>query len=156
MKILFVCLGNICRSPTAHGVMETKLQKQQLDWVYVDSAGTAAYHIGKSPDQRTQQAASSRGYDLSSLRARQATETDFFEFDYIFAMDKENLRNLERIRPANATATLLLALAFSDLAVTEVPDPYYGGSEGFDNVLGICENLCDDIIDQVVRSDRGR
>lgn len=152
MKILFVCLGNICRSPTAHGVMESKLASQNLDWVSVDSAGTAAYHIGKAPDQRTQQAARHRGYELSHLRARQVTEQDFYDFDYVLAMDNENIRNLDAIRPADATAKLLPALHFSNIDTNEVPDPYYGGSEGFDNVLDICETLCDDIIEKVIRS----
>lgn len=152
MKILFVCLGNICRSPTAHGVMEFKLKEAALDWVEVDSAGTAAYHIGKAPDTRTQHAAESNGYSLRHLTARQATVEDFYEFDYIFAMDNENLKNLRDIQPNDAKAKLLLALSYSELPVTEVPDPYYGGDDGFKNVLSICETLCDDIIDNVVRA----
>ena len=152
MKILFVCLGNICRSPTAHGVMLSKLAAAGLDWVEVDSAGTAAYHLGKAPDKRTQRMAARRNYDLSALRARQALAEDFAEFDYIFAMDKANYQNLLAIQPPNAKAKLLMALHFSDLAVSEVPDPYYGGEQGFSEVLTICEQLCDDIIDQLLRS----
>lgn len=151
MKILFVCLGNICRSPTAHGVLEQKLSDAGIDWVSVDSAGTAAYHIGKAPDQRTQQAALAGGYDLSSLRARQATAKDFNEFDYILAMDTENLRNLKSLQPADSKAQLSLALDFTDSNLKAVPDPYYGGEDGFKQVLSLCEAIADGIIDRVVK-----
>ncbi len=152
MKILFVCLGNICRSPTAHGVMLKKLADAGLDWIEVDSAGTAAYHIGKAPDQRSQQMARQYGYDLSGLRARQAIEEDFVEFDHIFAMDHANYQNLLAIQPSHGKAKLSMALSFSDLDMDEVPDPYYGGEDGFSDVLKICEQLCDDIIDHLARS----
>jgi protein-tyrosine phosphatase len=152
VKVLFVCLGNICRSPTAHGVMLRKLKEAGLDWVEVDSAGTAAYHVGHAPDERAQQVARQYGYDLSGLRARQATEDDFFEFDHIFAMDNANYQNLQAIKPADSKAQLSMALAYSDLSIDEVPDPYYGGSDGFTQVLNICEQLCDDIIEQLIRS----
>lgn len=151
MKILFVCLGNICRSPTAHGVMEKQLTDQNIQHVQVDSAGTAAYHVGKAPDQRTQQAARSRGYDLSHLRARQVSENDFYEFDYIFAMDEENLSNLKAIQPADSTATVHLALSFTQSPLRAVPDPYYGGDEGFRQVLDLCEKLSDGIIEQLIK-----
>jgi protein-tyrosine phosphatase len=150
MKILFVCLGNICRSPTAHGVLLKKLIDRDIDYVDIDSAGTAAYHIGKSPDDRTQQVASSKGYDLSSLRARQVVKDDFYEFDYIFAMDDSNYQDLVSIAPVGSTATITKALSYSSLEVDDVPDPYYGGNDGFEAVLSICEQLCDDIIDKVI------
>lgn len=151
MKILFVCLGNICRSPTAHGVMEKKLADAGIDHVQVDSAGTAAYHLGKAPDERTQQAARSLGYELSHLRARQASSDDFFEFDHIFAMDEQNLEDLKSIQPAGSTASLQLALAFTDSERKAVPDPYYGGKDGFSDVLQLCEQLSDDIIKALVK-----
>ncbi|EAR09764.1 low molecular weight protein-tyrosine-phosphatase [Reinekea blandensis] len=151
MKLLFVCLGNICRSPTAHGVMVKQLADARIDFVEVDSAGTAAYHIGNPPDSRTQAAAERRGYDLSGLRARQVTPEDFYEFDYIFAMDESNLNDLQQLQPEESKARLLLALAFSAERGSTVPDPYYGGEKGFDDVLDLCETLSQDIIKSIVR-----
>ncbi len=140
-KVLFVCLGNICRSPTAHGVFETLLQQQGLaDRIHVDSAGTAAYHIGNPPDKRSIQAAASRGYSLSHLRARQVVREDFEEYDYILAMDNENLANLNDLRPKQYAGHLGLFLAFGQCTESEVPDPYYGGAEGFSQVLDLVEN----------------
>ncbi len=148
-RILFVCLGNICRSPTAHGVMLKKIEELGLNWIHVDSAGTAAYHIGKAPDPRTLAEASKAGYDLSRLTARQVEESDFYEYDYIFAMDSENFRNLKAMRPSGSTAALHLALEFTDVDDTDVPDPYYGGASGFRDVLNLCEMLCDDILKMI-------
>lgn len=153
MKLLFVCLGNICRSPTAHGVMMTLLKEHGLDDVMVDSAGTAAYHIGKAPDPRTQAAARQRGYDLSTLRARQVTRDDFYDFDYIFAMDEDNLADLQGVRPKDAKADLHLALASTQGEGSSVPDPYFGGESGFDTVLDLCEKLSNDILVQYVKAD---
>jgi len=151
MKLLFVCLGNICRSPTAHGIMEGMLQQRGINWVAVDSAGTAAYHIGKEPDNRSQKAAREQHYDLSGLRARQVSESDFFEFDYIFAMDQSNLNNLQSMQPASSSALVELALARTSLSMTEVPDPYYGGDSGFNDVVSLCETICESIIDQIIK-----
>lgn len=159
IKVLFVCLGNICRSPTAHAVLEHKLAMAGLtDLVEVDSAGTAAWHIGKQPDIRSQQAARKRDYDLSHLRARQAVADDFFEFDYVLAMDNENLENLKAIVPADSSKLgsvkaqpQLFLVSFSTPALiakglTEVPDPYYGGDGGFEAVLDMVEDACDQLI----------
>ncbi len=141
MKVLFVCLGNICRSPTAAGVFRKYLAASPLaDKVSVDSAGTADWHTGKAPDPRTCAAALKRGYDLSKLQARQATAEDFHEFDLILAMDNSNLANLEALRPANSRAELDLLLQRYDLPRSEVPDPYYGGEQGFEDVLNLLEN----------------
>jgi protein-tyrosine phosphatase len=141
MKILFVCLGNICRSPTAEGVFRKYLADSALaDKVSVESAGTADWHTGKGPDPRTCEAALKRGYDLSKLQARQATAEDFHNFDLILAMDKSNLANLEALRPANSRAELDLLLQRYDLPRSEVPDPYYGGEQGFEDVLDLLEN----------------
>lgn len=141
MKVLFVCLGNICRSPTAEGVFRKYLADSALaDKVSVDSAGTADWHTGKGPDPRTCEAALKRGYDLSKLQARQATAEDFHNFDLILAMDKSNLANLEALRPANSRAELDLLLQRYDLPRSEVPDPYYGGEQGFEDVLDLLEN----------------
>ncbi|MDY0206393.1 MAG: low molecular weight protein-tyrosine-phosphatase [Pseudomonas sp.] len=141
MKVLFVCLGNICRSPTAEGVFRKYLAESALaDKVTVDSAGTADWHTGKGPDPRTCEAALKRGYDLSKLQARQATAEDFHNFDLILAMDKSNLANLEALRPADSRAELDLLLQRYDLPRSEVPDPYYGGEQGFEDVLDLLEN----------------
>ncbi len=141
IKVLFVCLGNICRSPTADGVFRKLVADAGLqDLIEIDSAGTAAWHIGKSPDPRTQEAAASRGYDLSELRARQAVVEDFYEYDHILAMDLSNLENLQQIQPADATARLGLFLDYApQLGIKEVPDPYYGGADGFEQVLDLVE-----------------
>lgn len=141
MKILFVCLGNICRSPTAEVVFRTLAAREAPDIVLeIDSAGTAGYHVGELPDQRTRQAAARRGYDLSALRARVVEPTDFEYFDLILAMDRENLRALERRAPQQARDRLRLFLEFApDSGVSEVPDPYYGGPNGFEDVLDLIE-----------------
>ncbi|MBD9398059.1 low molecular weight protein-tyrosine-phosphatase [Pseudomonas sp. PDM11] len=147
MRVLFVCLGNICRSPTAEAVMRQRLQQAGLaERIELDSAGTGGWHVGKAPDSRTQQAASRRGYDLSSLRGRQVSVDDFARFDLILAMDSANLRDLQRIRPANARAELDLYLRRFELAEDEVPDPYYGGSEGFEHVLDLLEQASDALL----------
>jgi len=150
IKVLFVCLGNICRSPTAHAVLERKLAMVGLsDVVEVDSAGTAAWHVGKQPDLRSQQAARKRNYDMSHLRARQAMAGDFLEFDYILAMDNQNLENLKSITPAGekikCQSDLFLG-RYSSLSLTQVPDPYYGGDTGFEAVLDMVEDACDQLI----------
>ena len=150
IKVLFVCLGNICRSPTAHAVLERKLAMVGLsDVVEVDSAGTAAWHVGKQPDLRSQQAARKRNYEMSHLRARQAMAGDFLEFDYILAMDNQNLENLKSITPAGekikCQSDLFLG-RYSSLGLTQVPDPYYGGDTGFEAVLDMVEDACDQLI----------
>ena len=141
MKILFVCLGNICRSPTAEAVFRTVAAREAPElMIEVDSAGTAGYHIGEPPDLRTRQAASRRGYDMSSLRARIVEPRDFEDFDFILAMDRENLKVLNHRAPVQARDRVRLFLEFApDAATTEVPDPYYGGPNGFEEVLDLVE-----------------
>ncbi len=141
MRILFVCLGNICRSPTAEVVFRVVASREAPDIVLeIDSAGTAGYHVGELPDQRTRQAAARRGYDLSALRARVVEPEDFEHFDLILAMDRENLRSLERRAPAHARDRLRLFLEFApQTGISEVPDPYYGGPNGFEDVLDLIE-----------------
>jgi protein-tyrosine phosphatase len=147
MRVLFVCLGNICRSPTAEAVMRQRLQQAGLaERIEVDSAGTGDWHIGKAPDSRTQEAARHRGYDLSSLRGRQVSADDFARFDLILAMDAANLGDLQRLRPAQAKGELDLYLRRFGLAEDEVPDPYYGGSEGFEQVLDLLEQASDALL----------
>jgi protein-tyrosine phosphatase len=138
-RILFVCLGNICRSPTAEGVLRhlAATEALQLD-LEVDSAGTADYHIGAAPDVRSQRAAQRRGIDLSGLRARQVQIDDFQRFDLILAMDRQNLRDLEALQPKGSKATLRLFLEYAPRGSSlEVPDPYYGGPAGFEQVLDL-------------------
>ena len=140
-SVLFVCLGNICRSPTAQAVFEAQLADSPLAAdVEVDSAGTAASHLGKAPDPRSQAAARARGYTLDHLRARQVTPEDFHRFDYILAMDSDNLSNLKAMAPQTSRATVALFLDFAAASgCQEVPDPYFGGDEGFARVLDLCE-----------------
>ena len=137
VRVLFVCLGNICRSPTAEGVFRQVVRQASLaDYIDIDSAGTHAYHIGDPPDRRAQAAAARRGVDLSGLRGRQATPRDIEEFDYVLAMDRENLQNLQAICPSGLETKLRLFLEFAGERVEqEVPDPYFGGESGFDRVL---------------------
>lgn len=142
-SVLLVCLGNICRSPAAEGVLRRRADELGLgSALHIDSAGTAAYHVGSAPDRRMQQAAARRSVDLSQLRARQVTPQDFSEFDYILAMDQSNLQALKRIRPASARGHLglFLALASQGGRALEVPDPYYGGEDGFERVLDMVDH----------------
>ncbi len=140
VSVLFVCLGNICRSPTAHGVFEQLVADHQLsDTITADSAGTAAWHIGKQPDSRSIAAAANRGCDLSSLRARQVSPTDFEQFDYILAMDESNLADLEALCPSGFSGELALFLSYGDSDALAVPDPYYGDGDGFEHVLDLVE-----------------
>ncbi len=139
MKLLFVCLGNICRSPTAEGVVRTIAAREFPGLaVDVDSAGTADYHVGEPPDRRSIAAAKRRGYDISGLRARQVSAADFSAFDYVLAMDRANLDELERIG-ARGRAHVGLFMAYTPGLEDEVPDPYYGGTEDFERVLDLCE-----------------
>ena len=140
-RVLFVCLGNICRSPTAEGVLRGIAAREFAGVpLYVDSAGTADYHVGDPPDRRTVAAARRRGYDLASLRARRVAPADFENFDYILAMDRANLAELEQVGQGIIGGRLGLFLEFApELRVDEVPDPYYGGTEDFERVLDLCE-----------------
>jgi protein-tyrosine phosphatase len=141
MKVLFVCLGNICRSPTAEGVLRAIAAREfpELN-LEIDSAGTADYHVGKPPDRRTVAAGRRRGYDLAGLRARQVRPDDFQRFDLLLAMDRANLAELESRRLAGATAEVALFMGYAPgNEYDEVPDPYYGGVEDFERVLDLCE-----------------
>ena len=141
IKVLFVCMGNICRSPTAHGVFENMVNAEGLvDRIEVDSCGTHAYHIGEQPDRRSQEVAEQRGISLSHLRARRVEMSDFEYFDYILAMDEDNLTILESMAPSQHSEKVRLFLEYApDMPEREVPDPYYGGPRGFDIVLDLVE-----------------
>lgn len=148
-----VCMGNICRSPTAEGVFRRKLAEAGLaNKVRLDSAGTHGYHVGEPPDGRAQEAARQRGYDLSDLRGRQVSVRDFEEFDYVLAMDRENLAGLLRICPDQHKHKVRLFLSFSRrFPNLEVPDPYYGGRQGFDQVLDMVEDAAQGLLDDLRR-----
>ncbi len=136
INVLMVCMGNICRSPLAHGLFEELVQREGLsDRIWVDSAGTHAYHVGEPPDPRSQQTAQSHGIDLSRQRARRVEHPDFEQFDYILAMDRDNYRILMNSAPAEHQHKIRLFLEFApERPEKEVPDPYYGGPEGFERV----------------------
>lgn len=153
VKVLFVCLGNICRSPTAHGVFQDLVNQRNLaQQITVDSAGTGSWHIGKAPDSRATIAARGRGYDLSSLRARQVSPSDFASFDYVLAMDRDNLRVLRTLQPEDYRGHLDLFLSFgADSDTAEVPDPYYGGDEGFEHVLDLVESASEGLLTHIIQ-----
>lgn len=142
VNVVFICMGNICRSPTAEAVFRHYVEKAGLeDRILIDSAGTHDYHIGAPPDARTQRVAKQRGYDMSALRGRQVEAHDFQRFDYVLAMDEANLSILQRLRPREAPAHLGLFLEFAQRHTErEVPDPYYGGADGFEKVLDLVED----------------
>ncbi len=151
IKVLFVCTGNICRSPTAEGVFRHVVAQAGLaHQITCESAGTHDYHVGDPPDPRTQRAAARRGYDLSVLRARQVSRDDFGKFDYVLAMDQANLLALQRICPPQHANRLKLFMEFgADPAVREVPDPYYGGVQGFEQVLDLVEQASRGLLDSI-------
>ncbi|MEH6564547.1 MAG: low molecular weight protein-tyrosine-phosphatase [Halopseudomonas sp.] len=152
-RVLFVCLGNICRSPTAQGVFEARLHERGLQQNFVvDSAGTGGYHTGESPDKRATAAARKRGYDLSVQRARAVRDSDFVDFDLILAMDKSNLQNLLARAPASTQARIQLFMSILPQGPEEVPDPYFGGADGFEQVLDMLEQAADAWLDQQVQS----
>ena len=141
VRVLFVCLGNICRSPTAEGVFKHLVKEAGLEGRIVsDSAGTGDYHIGDPPDLRARQAAAKRGYDLSALLGRQVSAADFDRFDYVLAMDEQNLRDLKRICPAEHAHKLRMFTDFCSTGACRVPDPYGGGPHGFEIVLDLVED----------------
>lgn len=150
-RILFFCMGNICRSPTAEGVMRAKLAAAGLD-IEVDSAGTHGYHVGAPPDERSQAHALKRGYDLNTLRARQLEAHDFARFDLVLAMDDDNLAHAHRLcAPAQRHRLKLLMDYAPHAGNPHVPDPYYGGAAGFEEVLDLVEEACDGLIASLSR-----
>lgn len=150
VRVLMVCLGNICRSPTAHAVFQQRVDEAGLqESVLVDSAGTGDYHLGCAPDPRTQAAGAKRGYDLSALRARLVCAHDFETFDMVLAMDENNLRDLRRLCPPGLHHKLQLFMDFAPGAGRVVPDPYYGESEAFEQVLNLVETAADGLLQHV-------
>lgn len=159
VRVLFVCLGNICRSPMAEGIFRKFIEEAgYADRVYIDSAGTHAYHVGQPPDTRAQIAAARRGVDISGLRGRRATAEDFLRFDYVLAMDQENYAHLQALCPAGQEPKLRLFLEFAvNSSERVVPDPYFGGASGFDRVLDLIEDAAQGLLAEVgARIDRVR
>lgn len=151
VKVLFVCMGNICRSPTAHGVFEHMVNASGMARaIEIDSAGTHAYHVGEPPDRRAQQTASRRGIRLDHLRARRVEMSDFEYFDYILAMDEDNLSILQSMCPAGHQDKLRLFLDFAQQrSESEVPDPYYGGPGGFDLVFDLIDEASSGLLQHI-------
>ena len=152
VRVLFVCLGNICRSPTAHGIFQTHVDRAGLaQHIQVDSCGTGDWHIGHAPDPRTSEKAAQYGYDLSSLRARQFCADDFQRFNVLLAMDKQNLSDIEAQRPPDFGGRADLFLRYAGVAdPLEVPDPYYGGDAGFDRVVQLIERASAAVLEQLI------
>ena len=150
-KVLFVCMGNICRSPTAEAVLRRLAAQRGLE-LEIDSAGTHGYHVGESPDARTQRAAAERSYDLSSLIARKVAPEDLDYFDYVLAMDRSNLDALRKLCPANRLPKLKLFMSYArQFDDDEVPDPYYGLAHDFDLVLDMIEDAAEGLLDSIIR-----
>jgi protein-tyrosine phosphatase len=141
IKVLFVCMGNICRSPTAHGIFQQLVDQQGLgDSIQVDSAGTHSYHTGNPPDARSQTTARERGVDLSGQRARRFVSDDFLEFDYLIGMDEDNVAYMQSKRPDDASSQAQLMLRYSNqYNRPDVPDPYFG-NDGFDLVFDMIDD----------------
>lgn len=154
VRLCFVCLGNICRSPTAQAVMDHLIGEAGLEGrIFTDSAGTSAYHAGEPPDRRARGTASARGIPMKGS-ARQFEERDFHRFDYVLAMDQDNFRNLRdsaQTDELRARVHMLRSFDPESADGAEVPDPYYGGAEGFDNVFDICDRACRALLEHVRR-----
>lgn len=147
VKVLFVCMGNICRSPTAHAVFQQRVRDAGLaDRVTVDSCGTGGWHVGNPPDPRATAAGAKRGYDLSGLRARQLTAEDMDRFDYVLVMDRDNYQHAERLTTHARTRPELFLAYAPQSPVQEVPDPYYGAGDGFEQVLDLIEAASDGLL----------
>lgn len=150
VKILMVCLGNICRSPLAEGILQSKLPAGKY---IVDSAGTGGWHVGQQPDKRSIATAKNRGLDISCQKARQFTSSDFLEFDHIFVMDSSNLKDVLRLAPndnAKAKVSLMMDALYPGERIN-VPDPYYGGDEGFDSVYDMLNEACEIVATRLIK-----
>jgi len=149
VRVLFVCWGNICRSPLAQGVFEDVLRLEELDdEVFVDSAGTGSWHVGSPPDDRAQRSASARGLDLSAQRARRISADDCEEFDYVLTMDEQTYRTVASLCRGSAVVRPILDFA-PHSPEREVPDPYYGGPDGFEHVLDLVEEASEGLLDDI-------
>lgn len=153
VKVLFVCLGNICRSPTAHALFQARVNTANLsDKILVDSAGTGDWHLGFPPDERAQKTALEHGYDMSHLQARLVTSDDFASFDYILGMDNENLKNLAVMQPDGYNGVLGLFLTESGITTaSEVPDPYYGDEQHFEHAMQLITDAVEGLLQRIIR-----
>jgi protein-tyrosine phosphatase len=151
VSVLFVCMGNICRSPTAHGIFRDLVRREGLDHLIgIDSAGTHSYHVGHPPDQRAQATALSRGFDLSDLRARRAESADFEQYDYVLAMDRDNYQDLSMLCPPGLESRLYMFMSFApERGIEEVPDPYYGGPKGFEDVFDMVTEASQGLLEHI-------
>ena len=150
-QVLFVCMGNICRSPTAHAVFREQVRERGLvEQFVIDSAGTHDFHIGREPDRRAVETAAEQGFDMTDLRARQVQQVDFEQFDYVVAMDEQNLSVLQSTCPDAYLGRLSLLLDWTDDWGAEVPDPYYGVDEGFTHVLEMVTSACRCLLEHIV------
>lgn len=148
-KVLFLCLGNICRSPTAEAVFRSKVKKLGLEEQFtIDSAGTSDWHVGGAPDKRSAAAASQRGISMQGLRARQLESADFDKFDFIWAMDRSNLEDAQSLAKPHCRAKLELFMTYAPSWPEVVPDPYYGGDKGFEQVLDMLDDAADGYLQQ--------
>ncbi|HYA39521.1 MAG TPA: low molecular weight protein-tyrosine-phosphatase [Candidatus Methylomirabilis sp.] len=154
VRVLFVCLGNICRSPTAEGVFRKLVREEKLEHLFeIDSAGTHAYHLEEPPDERAMAACERRGIDISGRRGRKATAADIQKFDYVLAMDRENYEHLLAISAPGYEVRVRLLMEFAaDRPEEEVPDPYFGGASGFDRVLDMIEAAARGLLDDIRRT----
>ena len=155
ISVLFVCLGNICRSPTAHAIFQSLVDNKNLtSQIHVDSAGTGDWHLGHAPDGRSSATAMERGYDLSELRSRLVVAEDFIKFDYIIAMDLKNLADMHAMCPDDFQGTIKLLLDYSQSLeyddISEVPDPYYGGEDGFPFVVDLVEDASRGLFEHIL------
>ena len=159
MKLLFICLGNICRSPAAEGIMRQMVEERALyNDIIVDSAGIGSWHVGEMPDPRMRKHAARRGYDLSPLRARQFRSDDFQKFDYIIVMDEENYHDVMERGGVYADARKVLRMKDYFIrykGLQSVPDPYYGGAEGFERALNLIEDGCEGLLKDLVNKIKG-
>ena len=150
VRILFVCLGNICRSPIAQGIFEDLVRREGLEGeIYIDSAGTHSYHIGQAPDPRAQESARRRGLDLGSQRARRIRPEDCEEFDYVLTMDEENYRSVSALCRSRSVVVRSFLDYAPNRSETEVPDPYYGGPEGFEHVMDLVEEASEGLLEEI-------
>ncbi|MBI4291014.1 MAG: low molecular weight phosphotyrosine protein phosphatase [Betaproteobacteria bacterium] len=151
--VLFVCTGNICRSPTAEAIFRKRVAEAGLaERIVIDSAGTHGYHVGEAPDPRTQAAAARRGYDLSELRARKFEREDFFRFDLVLAMDEENYAFLAQLCQPSHGHKLKMMMDYAErFPERAVPDPYYGGTRGFERVIDMLEDAAQGLLQELLR-----
>lgn len=154
IKVLFVCMGNICRSPTAHAVFRNLVRERGLeDLIEIDSAGTHAYHVGEMPDRRSMQVAKNRGIEMTDLRARKVDFGDLYEFDYILAMDEANYQNLMEMALPEHHDKIQMFLDYApEVEEREVPDPYYGGPQGFEHVFDLVQQASEGLLEHIVQN----